>query len=153
MARISLVILILIGLGSCGAPKDGIRGVQTRDFESEYSTIPERWRTGDSIKIRIALVSRDDDYEPGQPEIFMPLIHNARFEFGKSMISIAWKPDSLNYLPESERIIRIKGFFDSRSDSSYIKYTERLIILQDSLGYYYFQRDENSYKTDTFKLE
>ena len=153
MYKAILLILTVIFVVACNGTIDKDSEKQNRDFKFSFDAIPDKWKTEDSIRIRIAVVSDNQNYVPGQPEIFMPLINHANFDFGKSVISFSWKPDSLKSIPEKQRTIVIKGFFNSKSDSSYIRCSENIVILQDSSGLYYFHREEDSYKLDTFKLE
>lgn len=152
MNKVFLSIFALILFAGCSSIDGKKSEKPNRDFELRLNSLPEKWSKGDSLSVRIELVSKNNEFEPGQPEIFLPLANHAKFDFGKSFMSFSWKPDSLEYIPEIERSIKIKGFFNSKSDSSYIRCTENILINQDASGLYYFQRDEESYQLDTLKL-
>jgi hypothetical protein len=67
-------------------------------------------------------------------------------------MELIWIPDSLNHLFNDELNIRFEESFELAGDSMLLEQSEIVRILQDSLEFFYFQRNRDSYKIDTLPL-
>jgi hypothetical protein len=146
------LLLVMTIFTSCSIMDQSPDGTAALMFKTKVCSDPPKWVAGDSIQISIEVISDDKNFTAEAPEIYLPFSNMANFDFQGPIVNLSWLPDSLASIPPTDRYLRLYSTFISKTDTTFLRVREQYNIVIDSVGYYFFQRDQNSYKIDTFPV-
>ena len=121
----------------------------------ELKAIPEKWMLSDTVYLSLECAYKNDGAVEGMRGISVPgaeiVNHVEQENDEQDFLEILFFPGISYYESADNKYALCKCEWELPEEDMILRLQDRFLIVQDSSGFFHFQKDEKSYRLDTLK--